>query len=225
MPSPRDELRRKIDMLHATLNQLYALDSNWRNVGGWASDVEGSTLHTGASSEEIAEAESRFGHEFPPSYKEFLHLHGAWEHFWGDFTLIGISPPVHPAMQDAQDKIIEYTKDQVSDLQRKLGDDFSATAVSAWETEEERNLYLANHLVIGTDFSGALWVYDTRTRRKDGELTLRFWEISYGAQEPNFSTFYEFLDWALSEAVARLEWTQQAVANPKAQKDEEEDDC
>jgi hypothetical protein len=209
-------------MLHATLNRLYALDSNWRNVGEWSNDVEGSTLHAGASSEEIAEAESRFGHEFPPSYKEFLHLQGAWEHFWGDFTLIGIGPP---ATQAAQDKIVEYTEDQVSDLQRKLVDDISMAAVAAWEAEEERNLYLANHLVIGTNFSGDLWVYDTTTRHKDGELTLVYWDISYGAQEPNFPTFYEFLDWALSEAVARLEWTQQAVANPKAEQDEEEDDC
>ena len=212
-------------MLHATLNQIYALDSNWRNMGEWSSAVEGSTLHAGASSEKIAEAESRFGHEFPPSYKEFLHLHGAWEHFWSDFTLIGIGPPVHATTQDAQDKIIEYTEHQKSGLQRKLGDNFSVTAVAAWETEEERHLYLANHLVIGTDFSGALWVYDTTTRRNDGELTLVFWDIGYGAQEPTFPTFYEFLDWALSEAMARLEWTKQAVANPKEEQDEEEDDC
>ena len=217
MSKYRDKFASNIDMLHATLNQIYALDSNWRNSGGWSSDVEGSTLHAGATSEEIAEAESRFGHELPSSYKEFLHLHRAWEHFWGDFTLIGIGTP---ETQDAQDEIIENTEDQISDLQRKLGDDFSATGVAAWETEEERNLYLANHLVIGTDFSGAHWVYDTTTRRKDGELTLVHWDISYGAQEPNFATFYEFLDWALSEAVGRLEWTKQEVAKAKEEQDD-----
>ncbi|MBC8871647.1 MAG: SMI1/KNR4 family protein [Planctomycetes bacterium] len=217
MSSLRDELLSKVDTLHAALNQIYALDSNWRNSGGWPSDVEGSTLHGGASSETIAEAESRFGHEFPPSYKEFLKSHCSWEHFWGDFTLIGTGPP---ETQDAQDEIDENMEYQTSRLRRKLGDDFSAAAVATWESEEERHLYLANHLVIGTNFSGAHWVYDTRTRRKDGELTLVHWDISYGAQEPSFSTFYEFLEWALSVVVERLEWTKQEVAKAKKEQND-----
>jgi hypothetical protein len=213
----RDELRSKVETLHATLNQIYALDSNWRNWGEWPSDVEGSTLCVGASSDAIAEAESRFGHEFPPSYKEFLKLHCCWKHLWGDFTLIGTGPP---ETQEARDNIAETIEYQTSRLRRRLGDGFSATAVSAWESQEERNLYLANHLVIGTNFSGAHWVYDTRTRRKDGELTLVYWNISYGAQKPTFPTLYEFLDWALSEAMARLEWTKQDVAKAKERQDD-----
>ena len=57
------------------------------------------------------------------------------------------------------------------------------------------------------------------SRREDGELTLVRWNISFGAQEPRFSTFYEFLDWALSEAEARLEWTKQEIAKAKEERD------
>ena len=151
MKTSRDELNTKVDALHVVLNEIYAIDSNWRNAGDWPSDVEGSTLHPGASGDAMAAAELRFGHEFPPSYKEFLSLHCAWEHFWGDFTLIGTGSP---ATQDAIDEIIENTEDQASDLQRKLGDRYCSAAVGDWEAEEERNLCLSNHLVIGTDFSG-----------------------------------------------------------------------
>ncbi len=109
-----------------------------------------------------------------------------------------------PETQKAQDEIDENTEDQVADLKRILGDEFSAAAVVAWEKQEERNLCLANHVVIGTDFSGAHWVYDTRSRRKDGEMTLVHWDISYGAQDPKFGDFYAFLDWAAFEASFRL---------------------
>jgi hypothetical protein len=210
--SPRHVLGRTIESLHAALNEMYAIDGNWRNVGEWPSDVEGSTLGAGATSGEIAEAESRFGHECPPSYKDFLQLHSYWKHFWGDFTLIGTGSA---DTQDAQVEIAENKERQTSRLRRRLGNDFSAAGVGKWEAEEERNLYLAKHLVIGTDFRGAHWVFDTTRRRADGELTLVYWDISYGAQEPMFASFYEFLDWALATTAARLEWTKQEVAKGK----------
>jgi cell wall assembly regulator SMI1 len=200
---------KTIETINHVLNELYALDSNWRTWGKWPETVSGSILHKAASNRDIKEAELQFGHEFPPSYKEFLRTHSGWEHFWGDFTLIGIGTP---ETQAAQDEIIENIKDQTSRLQRKLSGDF-AEAVLTWESKEERNLYLANHLVIATDFSGKHWVYDTNSRRADGELRLVYWNISYGAQEPFFSTFYEFLDCALSEATARLEWTKKDVTD------------
>ena len=195
-------LKSKIDTLHSTLNEMFARDDSWRAQGKWPESVRGSILHEGASDDQIAQAETRFGHNFPPSYKEFLHLHSAWEHFWGDATIIGTCPS---ATQKAQEDIAGNTEYQTTKLQKKLGDAFSAAAVANWESEEPRNLFLSNHLVIGTDFTGAHWVFDTRTRRSDGEMKLVFWDISYGAQDPMFDTFHDFLDWVIGEVAFRLE--------------------
>jgi hypothetical protein len=198
--SDQGDLKAKIDVLYEKLNELYALDDSWRNLGEWPEGVRGSILHPAASDDEIAQAEARFGQTFPPSYREFLKLHSAWEHFWGDFTLIGTAPP---AVQKAAEEIAENTEYQTSKLKTRLGESFSAAALSAWESEEPRNLYLANHLVIGTNFGGFQWAYDTRKRRADGEMKLVYWNISFGAQDPTFDTFHDFLDWAIGEVAFR----------------------
>lgn len=48
------ELVEMIKTLHERLNELYAIDSNWRQWGAWPIDVTGSVLHKGATEEEIA---------------------------------------------------------------------------------------------------------------------------------------------------------------------------
>jgi hypothetical protein len=209
--SKEDDLKARIDALHVALNELYALDDSWRTLGEWPEPVRGSVLHNGASAEQIAQAEARLGCAFPPSYKEFLHLHSAWEHFWGDFTLVGIGAP---ATQRAQDKIAEYVQHQTSKLRDKFGDGFSPAAVAAWEAEEERNLYLANQLIVGTNFGGDLWVFDTRTREPNGELKLVSWDISYGAQEPMFETFHAFIESAAEEVAFRLKHLKRKKGRP-----------
>jgi cell wall assembly regulator SMI1 len=201
-------VKSTIETVHNKLNELYSIITPWGEEG------DRSTLHDGATDEEVARAEARFGHQFPPSYKEFLRLHSAWQHFWGNATLIGIGAP---ATQNAQDKIAEYREWQTNLLKKRLGE-LSAATIAAWESKEEQNLYLPNHLVVGTDFSGAVWVYDTRTRRADGEMKLTFWEMSYGAQDPTFETFDQFLASWIDEVDFRLEHAR------KADDDEEDED-
>ena len=198
----RVDMKSTIDALHGKLNELYAVDGSWREVGEWPQDVPGSILHAGASEAEIAQAETRFGHPFPPSYQEFLGLCSAWEHFWGDFTLVGTVPP---AVESAQDEITENIEYQTKKLKAKFGAPVSESAVTSWQSEEPRNLYLANHLVIATNLSGFHWVYDTRTRDAKGEMKLVYWNISYGAQDPTFTNFQDFLSWAVSQVDFRLE--------------------
>jgi SMI1/KNR4 family protein SUKH-1 len=200
--SEQDDLKTKIDTLHRKLNEFYELDDSWRQLGEWPENVRGSILQPAASDGEIARAEERFGHEFPPSYKQFLRFHSAWEHFWGDFNLVGTGPS---AVQKALDEIAENVEYQTSKLKNKFGDSFSPQSITAWEAEEPRNLYLANHLVIGTNFGGFHWVYDARTRQPNGEMKLVYWNISYGAQDPTFTRFHDFLDWATGEVDFRLE--------------------
>lgn len=220
MAKSSGDVADKVRSLHKCLNELYAIDSNWRAWGEWPDEVTGSILHRAATAAEISAAEGKFGHRFPPSFVEFLQLHSAWEHFWGDFTLVGTGPAgTEPAIA----KIVEYAGEQTADLQKELGNDFSAQGIRAWEAEQERFIHLADQLVIGTDFSGALWVFDTGSRRADGEMTLKSWDISYGAQEPEFANFGEFLDWAMFEAEDRLHQTREAIENPTESTDDDDD--
>ncbi|HTH01139.1 MAG TPA: SMI1/KNR4 family protein [Vicinamibacterales bacterium] len=210
-----EELKVKIDLLHSRLNEYYELDDSWRTIGEWPEGENGSILHPPATEEEIAQAEARFGHKFPPSYKEFLRLHSGWEHCWGNDTFVGTG---RTATQRAQDKIAEYIRWQI-DLLRKRSVDESPAATKAWEAAAERNLYLAHHLVIGTDFRGAAWVFDTRTRDANQEMKLTSWEMSYGAQDPAFQNFYEYLDFAIGEVDFRLEdWKKDAAKSAKKKK-------
>ena len=210
-----------ISRLHATLNTLYLLDGSWRTLGDWPDATTGSQLSSGASEDELLATERALGHALPPSYKAFLRRHAGWEHFWGDFTLVGTG---REQVRRALDEIAETTDEQTSDLRRTLGDGVAAGGVAAWEAKEARHLYLASHLVIATNFGGEHWVYDTRTRRADGELTLVNWTLDYGAQEPMFQTFLEFLEWTCSEVAARVTWLEARQANPSTADAGDDDD-
>ncbi|MEZ4360754.1 MAG: SMI1/KNR4 family protein [Kofleriaceae bacterium] len=55
------------------------MDPNWKVRGAWPEGEHGSILHLPATEAEIAEAERRMGHAFPPSYRAFLALHRGWQ--------------------------------------------------------------------------------------------------------------------------------------------------
>jgi cell wall assembly regulator SMI1 len=209
-----EELKAKIDLLHSRLNEYYELDDSWRTIGQWPEGEHGSILHPPATEEEIAQAEAQFGHKFPPSYKEFLRLHSGWEHFWGNHTLVGTA---RAATQRAQEKIAEYIKWQIDFLRKDSVEEWPAAA-KAWEAADESNLYLPHHLVVATNFRGAAWAFDTRTRDANQEMKLTFWEMSYGAQDPAFNTFYEYLDFAIGEVEFRLEHWKGEAKSAKKQK-------
>lgn len=211
------ELRAKIDLIHSKLNEYYELDDSWRTIGEWPAGESGSILLPPASEEEIVQAEVQAGHKFPPSYKEFLRLHSGWKHFWGDDTIVGTG---RLETKRAQDKIAEYKKWQIDFLREDSAEEWPAAAKS-WEAAAHNHLYLPHHLVISTDFRGALFAFDARTRDANQEMKLTFWEISYGAQNPTFTNFYEYLDWALGEVEFRLEdWKKSDAKSAKKQKNQ-----
>ena len=221
MANSKTDVAAKVRSLHDALNELYAVNPSWRARNRWPEEVTGSILHPAASEREIAAAEQRLGLAFPPSYREFLSLHRSWEHFWADFTLIGTGDS---ETERARAEVEEYVTEQAEDLRKKLGKGFTPEGIAAWEAKEKRFIYLANQLVIGANFAGDLWVYDTRSRRPDGEMTLTQWDISYGAQEPEFSTFGEFMEWARSEVENRIQQTREALANPRQHAEDDDDE-
>jgi len=50
-------------------------------------------------------------------------------------------------------------------------------------------------------------------------MKLTYWEMSYGAQDPVFQNFYEYLDFAIGEVDFRLEdWKKDAAKSAKKKK-------
>jgi cell wall assembly regulator SMI1 len=192
-----EELKAKIDLLHSRLNEHYELDDSWRTIGQWPEGEHGSILHPPATEEEIAQAEARFGHKFPPSSQAFLRLHSGWEHCWGNLRW---SEPLVLEL-NARRTRLPSIKWQI-DVLRKRSVDESPAATKAWEAADEANLYLAHHLVVATNFRGAAYVFDTRTRDANQEMKLTYWEMSYGAQDPVFQNFYEYLDFAIGKSTS-----------------------
>lgn len=189
------EMKDAIERLAGILAELYPLDLYW--------EVEDSVRHAPASDAEITDAEARFGHAFPPSYKELLRLHRAWEHLWGGFTIVGTADPA--VVGNALAEMKEDVEEQNAELEDDLGG-LEPDVVRAWEADEDRFMHLDSHLVVALNFRGEYWVYDTTTRRDDGEMTLVTWDIGYGAQDPTWATIHELLEHQVSEAAARVKW-------------------
>jgi len=187
-----------VDALQASLDRIYSLDPRWKERGEWPDDVDGAILHPPAPQKAIDEFEKRIGRAFPPSYRQFLRTHNGWEHFWGDVTLTGVSG-AHTAR--FLKKVKEYEQYQRDEQLAGVLSKFSTSEIAAWEAEDPRHLYLPNHLAFGTDFAGGLWLFDTRTSRRDGEMSAVFWTLGYGVRDSTRAeTFGHFLEAALSAA-------------------------
>jgi hypothetical protein len=197
-------LKEKIEKLNALLNEYYSVDISWKEVGEWPKDHNGSIMYSGATDDEIAKAEKKSGYKFPPTYKEFLRLCAGWVHCWGDDTFIGTS---RPDTKRAQEKIVWYMDWQMVKLRSKFGEKGLAESIKTWEAQAQKNLCLADNLVIATNFRGAAWVFDSRTTDKDGEMKLGFWTMDGGINEdpPPMNNIEGFLDFAIGEVEFRLE--------------------
>jgi hypothetical protein len=200
-------LSRRVERVQKLLNELYSKDSSWKKRGEWPAGHSGAVLHAPATEARIVRREKQQGWSYPPSYRQFLMLHNGWEHFWRDFTLVGVDGAHADAVAT---EVAEY-----AELQR---DDWkSYGSVQAWENAEARHLYLPNHYVLGTSFSGVLLVWDARTRRGDGEMDAVEWNLEYGVRATfaPLRAFEGVLTWAEEGATFALQ-------NIKAEKGKQE---
>lgn len=203
MPTVKiDELRALISDLHATLNQIYQIDDDLKVRNEWPADHAGSILHPPATEDQISRFERKTKHPLPPSYRAFLSLHNGWEHCWGDVMLTGVKGPhTERFLED----VTEYAEMQQEDVEGEVGKPTPA-AVAKWESLSVENLYLRNHIPFATTFGGEFWVFDTRTRQPDGEMTVAYWTIDAGVWEDETQTsFSEFLRSSLDGAREQLE--------------------
>ena len=201
MSGSKQRIADLVETLQATLRKIHDLESGGGSRGGGLDN--GPLLHAPAAEQQILDFERRLGRTFPPLYREFLRLHNGWERSWGDMTFIGVSG-AHT--QSVLKKVEEYVQFQRDEELAGVLNSFSDSEIAAWESRDPRNLYLPNHLGFATNFAGELWVFDSRTRRPNGEMSIVYWTLDYGAwEERRHEDFGRFLAWASSEADATLE--------------------
>lgn len=193
-----DEL---IDRLADKLNRIYAQDCTWKERAHWPKNHNGTILPPPATEAQISGLERKIGRTLPTSYRQFLRRHNGWEHFWGDFTLIG-------ATGHHTERVFAEVEEYVETQREEDVADFTEEQIAEWEAANVRNLFLANHITFGSNFGGELWVFDTRTRRPDGEMAVAYWTLEYGVwQENRHEDFITFLRWASAmadDALGRL---------------------
>jgi hypothetical protein len=189
-----------IAKLEAQLSEIYELDCFMAKRAKAGRRASATVLHGPATRESIDAREAGLGFRLPPSYREFLLLHNGWEHFWLNFTLSGVTGKHTECVRLKTKETIQW---QCEALARQGYE--SPKDIEAWQKKARRNLFLANHFVIGTTFSGQFYVYDRRSQGRNGEMSLYYWTIEYGAWETDCTPdFHSFLKRISREAALHL---------------------
>ena len=187
-----------IEKLVVELNAVYELDRFMARRARAGTRRSATVPREPATPEAIRSFERRIGFQLPPSYREFLSLHNGWEHFWLNITLGGVAGKHTERVAKYAEETVRWQKEALA----RQGYEKPAE-IRAWEKKAKRHLFLGNHLVIGTNFGSRFYVYDTNSRRRNGEMSLYYWTIEYGAWEKDCtSDFPRFLE-RISREVAR----------------------
>ena len=135
---PELSLEEQIATLRELVDAIYERDPKWKQSGEWPKGHDTSIWHPPASDAAIEKHQKRTNRRFPPSYRQFLLLHNGCEHFWLDFSLMGVSgrhtTQVSEEIRESEAWHTESTK-------RTLGDTKPGT-IANWEAEDETNLFL-----------------------------------------------------------------------------------
>lgn len=186
------ELSTLLKNIQVSLNEVYERDSKWRVNGSWPKGETGCILNPPVTPASVAAFEKKSRKQFPPAYRHFLRLNNGCRHFWLDFDLLGADAPQNSKiLADVSHREVEM----MEELEDDLGE-LSAKNIDDWEVEDDCNLYLPKHLVVGTTYAGELLVFDSRKTDEAGEREIVYWTLDYGAwNDQRFEDFYKYLFW------------------------------
>ena len=129
----------------------------------YGSPYEG-TLHSAPPEASLREFLATTGRDLPPSYRAFLQAHNGWSDYVAGFTLVGVDGRhTTEARQD-----IRETLEIVAEAW--AGVDAVPASGRAVGTTEDHGAAVVEMIPFGTDFNGALLLFDPKTGRADGEL-------------------------------------------------------
>jgi len=139
-----------------------------------------------------AAALSRFlrdeGSQFSASYTTFLKHHNGWSGYLSGFTLIGVDGAHTMEARRDIDETIEIIADTWSgDRGRQVAEQLADQPTECPEDGPE----VSRMIPFGTDFNGALLLFDPATRRSDGEMEVLLYDTSGSSKR--FHGFIEML--------------------------------
>ena len=150
----------------------------------------------GASDAQIDKFERRFPAKFPPSYREVLKAHDGVPNLWGDFCLIGTVGNYNAkAWKDSRSMMEIDAEETTADLS-------SEAAIRAYEARGA--LVLDRHIVIGTDMSRGLLIFNTNTADDSGEMQLVLYRAD-SFPHRRFRNLDAFLSFCIDEEPAELD--------------------
>jgi cell wall assembly regulator SMI1 len=186
-----------IESLTEKLNRIYQLDPFLRHR------AKATHPYPPATPAGIRKLGQSLAFAIPPTYREFLKLHDGWEHFWLNFTLCGTGGKPNQRVANEAREAIAWQKKTLAGEGKKTPEE-----IEEWEREYKRNLFLANHWIIGANFAGDFYVYDLRNKSDQGEMSLCYWNTAYGVSEnygPGFDRFLARIDKKAIEHLKSLE--------------------
>jgi SMI1/KNR4 family protein SUKH-1 len=132
-------------------------------------------LHGPSAADAVARFLAGEGRDFPPSYKLFLAMHNGWSGYVRDFTLVGVdSQHTVDARRD-----IEQTLDIINDTwSGERSRQIAESIAGRGGQRQEPGPWVGRMIPFGTDFNGALLLFDPRTRREDGEMDVLVYDTS-----------------------------------------------
>jgi hypothetical protein len=154
----------------------------------YGSEYEG-TLHGPPSAPGLSRFLQEEGSQFPASYITFLKHHNGWSGYLSGFTLIGVDGAHTIEARRDIDETIEIIADTWSG---ERGRQVAEQLVDQPPECPEEGPEVSRMIPFGTDFNGALLLFDTRTRRSDGEMEVLLYDTS--GPSKRFSGFIEMLE-------------------------------
>jgi SMI1 / KNR4 family (SUKH-1) len=187
-------LERKVALL---AEQVLACLTKYRSFGE-GSRAEG-VLHPAPGDPAVTSFLRNRGKELPPSYKAFLRMHNGWEGYIAAFTLIGINGKhtveAHRDIEETLDIFLDGWKAQYGEpTAEKIAE------VEGWSRDEAA--YIVAMIPFGTDFNGALLLFDPKTRRSDGEMEVLLYDTS--GPSKRYKDFVSMLKSDRLEMLARM---------------------
>ena len=151
-------MKRLVAKLYSCLGRYHPLV--------YGSPYEG-VLHAAPGKVALSEFLRKRGAPLPPSYKRFLKMHNGWSGYVAGFTLVGVGGKHTTGARRDIRETLEIVADAWKAPHAKPGRGALAKVEGAGGDD---GAAVVDMIPFGTDFNGALLLFDPRTRRKDGEM-------------------------------------------------------
>jgi len=164
-------------------------------------------LHPAPSRRVLAAFLRNRGRCFPPSYRAFLGMHNGASGYVSGFTLVGAAGKHSGRAWRDIDATLQIFRDA---WEAQYGPPTPDKIAALEAKSRDEAAYVARMIPFGTDFNGALLVFDPNTRKRDGEMNVLLWDSSGPSRR--YRDFITMLRTDLREVKAQIREAEQGAA-------------